>query len=45
MSESTRSVTAGGNGARGKRCDIDGKPERVSIGKMRINTTSWEAAG
>jgi hypothetical protein len=24
------------NGARGKRCDIDGKPERVSIGSMRI---------
>src|SRR5437764_3428928 len=24
------------NGASGKRCDIDGKPERVSIGSMRI---------
>ncbi len=27
-----------------ERCDMDGTPERVSIGKMRINTASWEAA-
>src|SRR5207244_12862941 len=27
------------NGAREKRCDIDGKPERVSIGSMRIKAS------
>jgi hypothetical protein len=28
------------NGASGKRCDIDGKPEQVSIGSMRIKANS-----
>src|SRR6266487_4986324 len=32
-----RSATAGENGARGKRCGMDGKPERGSIGDVRIN--------
>ena len=38
------------NGASGKRCDIDRKPEQVSIGSMRIKasfafTSTFSRAG